>query len=314
MDNVIEARGLVKKFGGFAALDGLDLTVAAGEVAGFLGPNGAGKSTAIRVLLGMYRANGGTARVFGADPFAEAVAIHSRLAYVPGDVSLWPQLTGGECIDVLLRLRGVDPGASRRGELIDRFELDPTKRSGTYSKGNRQKVALIAALAVDTELLIFDEPTSGLDPLMAQQFRVCAREAAQRGASVLLSSHVLSEVEELCESVTIIRAGVAVQAGTLEQLRHLRRSRVRMTVVGGGAEQLRAIEGVHDFDTVDTVDSVGSGATGVDVSCTVEPQSLGALTRAMGSLSVTRLLVEPPSLEELFLHAYDADPTGQPAS
>ncbi len=302
MDDVIEVRGLVKKFGSFAALDGLDLTVAAGEVAGFLGPNGAGKSTTIRVLLGMYRSSGGTARVFGLDPFADAVAIHSRLAYVPGDVSLWPQLTGGECIDVLLRLRGVDPASSRKAELIERFELDPTKRSGTNSKGNRQKVALVAALAADAELFIFDEPTSGLDPLMAKQFQTSAREAAGRGAAVLMSSHILSEVEELCESVTIIRAGKTVQAGTLAQLRHLRRSRVRATVGDGGVGVLRGIDGVHDVETSD-------GADGTDVSFTVAPQGLDAVTRVLGGLSVKQLLVEPPSLEELFLHAYDESGT-----
>ncbi len=302
MSNVIEVAGLVKKFGSFAALDGLDLTVARGEVAGFLGPNGAGKSTTIRVLLGMYRRSGGTVRVFGADPFTDAVAIHSRLAYVPGDGSLWPQLTGGECVDVLLRLRGIDPESSNKAAMIERFELDPTKRSGTYSKGNRQKVALIAALSADAELLIFDEPTSGLDPLMAHQFRIAAQEAAQRGASVLMSSHILSEVEELCETVTIIRAGVTVQTGTLTQLRHLRRSRVRATI--GNAEDVRVLGGlggVHNFTARSSVD-------GVDVSFTISEDGLGALTRALGSLTaVTHLLIEPPSLEELFLHAYDSD-------
>ncbi|GAB10373.1 putative polyketide ABC transporter ATP-binding protein [Gordonia araii NBRC 100433] len=299
MSNIIEVEGLVKRFGSVTAVDGLDLAVAQGEVAGFLGPNGAGKSTTIRVLLGMYRSSGGTARVFGADPFTDAVAIHSRLAYVPGDVSLWPQLTGGECIDVLLRLRGVDPRTSAKDEVIERFELDPTKRSGTYSKGNRQKVALVAALAAPAELLIFDEPTSGLDPLMAKQFQDCTREAAQRGSSVLMSSHILSEVEELCESVTIIRAGKTVQSGTLEQLRHLRRSRVRATVAGSDDSALRGIDGVHDFES-----STSDG--GVDVSFTVAEDGLDAVTTALGKLSVTRLLVEPPSLEELFLHAYDA--------
>ncbi|GED96921.1 ABC transporter ATP-binding protein [Gordonia crocea] len=299
MSDVVEVSGLVKKFGSFAALDGLDLRVGEGEIAGFLGPNGAGKSTAIRVLLGMYRHDGGTARVFGADPFADAVAIHSRLAYVPGDVSLWPQLTGGECIDVLLRLRGADPAASRKGELIERFELDPTKRSGTYSKGNWQKVALVAAFAIGAELLILDEPTSGLDPLMAQQFQTCVQEASRRGSAVLMSSHILSEVEELCESVTIIRSGRTVQAGTLAELRHLRRSRVRATIVGDGAENLRRLAGVHDFES-------SAGPDGTDLSFTVAEDDLGDVTRTLGTMSVARLLVEPPSLEELFLHAYGA--------
>ncbi|MFT3899175.1 MAG: ABC transporter ATP-binding protein [Gordonia sp. (in: high G+C Gram-positive bacteria)] len=304
MTNVIEVRDLVKTFGSVRALDGLDLTVRGGEVAGFLGPNGAGKSTTIRVLLGMYRRDAGTARVFGADPFADAVAIHSRLAYVPGDVSLWPQLTGGECIDVLLRLRGVDPADSRKGELTEHFELDPTKRSGTYSKGNRQKVALIAAFAADAELLILDEPTSGLDPLMARRFQDCVHEAAGRGSAVLMSSHILGEVEELCESVTIIRAGRTVQAGTLAELRHLRRSRVRATVAGAAdAAALGAIDGVHDLATT-AVDG------GTEVSFTVAEGALDAVTTALGKLSVSRLLVEPPSLEELFLHAYDDEPAG----
>ncbi|MFT4200379.1 ATP-binding cassette domain-containing protein [Gordonia sp. (in: high G+C Gram-positive bacteria)] len=299
MTNVIEVGDLVKTFGSVRALDGLDLTVGQGEVAGFLGPNGAGKSTTIRILLGMYRRDGGQARVFGADPFTDAVGIHARLAYVPGDVSLWPQLTGGECIDVLLRLRGVDPAGSRKDELIGRFELDPTKRSGTYSKGNRQKIALIAAFAADAELLILDEPTSGLDPLMARHFQDCVAEAAGRGSAVLMSSHILGEVEELCESVTIIRAGKTVQSGTLDDLRHLRRSRVRATVAGGvPAAALGAIDGVHDLQT-----SVVDGGT--EVSFTVAEGGLDAVTTALGKLSVSRLLVEPPSLEELFLHAYD---------
>lgn len=218
-DSVIEARGLVKAFGRTRALDGLDLTVAPGEVHGFLGPNGAGKSTTIRILLGLIRATDGEVRLFGRDPWREAPSLHRRLAYVPGEVSLWPNLSGGETVDLLLRMRGVDPARSRRDELLERFRLDPTKKGRAYSKGNRQKVALVAALAVDTELLVLDEPTSGLDPLMEQVFNACVAEQLARGATVLLSSHILSEVERLATRVTIIRDGRAVESGSLAQLR-----------------------------------------------------------------------------------------------
>src|SRR5262245_60684182 len=225
MPDAIALRGLRKSFGQTVALDGLDLTVATGEVHGFLGPNGAGKSTAIRVLLGLLRADGGQARLLGGDPWHDAVALHRRLAYVPGDVVLWPTLSGGEVIDLLSRLRG-GLDRRRRDELVERFALDPRKRAGTYSKGNRQKVALVAALAADVELLVLDEPTAGLDPLMDTVFRDCVREAALAGRTVLLSSHVLSEVEALCDRVTIIRSGMAVESGTLRDLRHLRRTMV----------------------------------------------------------------------------------------
>ncbi|MDL9938031.1 ABC transporter ATP-binding protein [Gordonia sp. ABSL1-1] len=292
-DQIIEVSGLIKKFGRFRALDGLDLTVGRGEVAGFLGPNGSGKSTTIRILLGLYRYDAGTVRVFGADPHADAVAIHRRLAYVPGDVNLWPQLTGGQCVDLLLSLRGVRvESATRRAELIERFELDPTKKASTYSKGNRQKVALVAALAADTELLILDEPTSGLDPLMTREFVTCVRERAEAGAAVLMSSHLLAEVEQLCETVTIIRAGRTVQSGTLTQLRHLRRSRVTATLAGDPGD-LRNIDGVFDF-----------AVDGSAVTFTVDDTGLAAVTRALASHDVAQLAVEPPSLEELFLHAY----------
>ena len=221
---MIDVRGLVKTFGKARALDGLDLDVAAGEVHGFLGPNGAGKSTTIRVLLGIMRASAGSARLFGADPWRGATALHRRLAYVPGDVTLWPNLSGGETIDLLLRMRGADPKASRRAELIEQFGFDPTKRGRAYSKGNRQKVALIAAFSVDTELLVLDEPTSGLDPLMEQVFRARLAEHKARGGTVLLSSHILSEVERLADRVTIIREGRSVESGTLESLRLMRGS------------------------------------------------------------------------------------------
>ncbi|GAB17726.1 putative ABC transporter ATP-binding protein [Gordonia effusa NBRC 100432] len=302
MTKVVDAQQLVKRFGSFTALDGLDLSVEAGEVAGFLGPNGAGKSTTIRILLGLYRHDGGQVKVFGAQPFADAVAIHRRIAYVPGDVNLWPQLTGGECIDLLLSVRGVRASATtRKAELIERFELDPTRKCGTYSKGNRQKVALVAAFAADTELLILDEPTSGLDPLMANHFVECVRDSAARGSAVLMSSHILAEVEELCKTVTIIRAGKTVVAGTLDELRHLRRSRV--TITADDAQRLADVSGVRDF-------AVTAGGS---VSFTVDDAGISTVTKALGSLAVRALTVEPPSLEELFLHVYDA-PAGQGAS
>src|SRR4249919_573296 len=220
MPDVISVSGLRKSFGRTTALDGLDLTVREGEVHGFLGPNGAGKSTTIRVLLGLLRADAGEVRLLGGDPWREAAALHRRLVYVPGEVSLWPNLTGGEVIDLLGRLRGgYDP--KRRADLLDRFDLDPTKKSRSYSKGNRQKVALIAGLASDVELLLLDEPTSGLDPLMELAFRDCIDELKEEGRTVLLSSHILSEVEALCDRVSIIRLGRTVETGTLSEMRHL---------------------------------------------------------------------------------------------
>src|SRR5918998_1668683 len=241
----IEIRDLHKSFGTVKALDGLDLTVRPGEVAGFLGPNGSGKSTTIRVLLGLLRADSGSVRLLGGDPWQDAVALHRRLTYVPGDVSLWPNLTGGEAIDLLTRLRG-GTDKRRRAELLERFELDPTKKARTYSKGNRQKVALVAALASDVELLVLDEPTSGLAPLMEAVFTECIAEAKAAGRSVLLSSHILAEVEKLCDTVTIIRNGQAVQSGTLAELRHLTRTTVTATV-DGAPEALSALPGIHDL-------------------------------------------------------------------
>jgi len=219
MSAVIDVRGLAKWFGRTRALDGLDLSVEQGEVHGFLGPNGAGKSTTIRILLGLVRADAGTLRLLGGDPWRDAVELHRRLAYVPGDVSLWPNLSGGEAVDMLLRMRGLDPAATRRDDMMKRFELDPTKKGRSYSKGNRQKVALVAAFAADVELLVLDEPTSGLDPLMEEVFRDCLAEHKARGGSVLLSSHILSEVERLADTVTIIRAGRAVESGPIAELR-----------------------------------------------------------------------------------------------
>ncbi len=289
---VIAVSDLVKTFGSFRALDGLDLEVGAGEVHGFLGPNGAGKSTTIRCLLGLLRTDSGSASVFGRDPWHDIAAIHSRLAYVPGDVTLWPNLTGGEIIDLLLRLRGVEPDTSRREALIERFQLDPTKRGRAYSKGNRQKVALVAAFAGPAELLILDEPTSGLDPLMEQVFGECVAERAAEGTTVLLSSHILSEVERLAGRVTIIREGKTVETGSLAELRHLRRTTITAEVAHAPAG-LGAIPDVHDLQV-----------DGVQIRCSVGPDGVAALLQALGAAGATAITSAPPSLEELFLDAY----------
>jgi len=294
--NAIEVRSLHKSFGKTTALDGLDLTVAAGEVHGFLGPNGAGKTTTIRILLGLLRANGGTARLLGGDPWRESVELHRRLAYVPGDVTLWPTLTGGEVIDLLGRLRGgLDAG--RKAELLERFDLDPTKKARAYSKGNRQKVALIAALASDAELLILDEPTSGLDPLMEAAFRECAEQERSRGRTMLLSSHILSEVEALCDRVTIIRAGRTVETGTLAEMRHLTRTSIAAELAGP-VPGLAGLAGVHDL----VVDSSQDG--GSRVRCEVDSDQLDSMLQMLVAAGVRTLTSQPPTLEELFLRHY----------
>ncbi|MFV0260582.1 MAG: ATP-binding cassette domain-containing protein [Acidimicrobiales bacterium] len=297
-ETVIELQSVVKRFGSVRALDGLDLTVRAGEVHGFLGPNGAGKTTAIRVLLGLIRADEGTASLLGADPWTDAVAIHTRLAYVPGDVALWPTLTGGETIDLFRRMRG-DHDRVARDELIERFELDPTKKARTYSKGNRQKVGLIAALASDAELLLLDEPTSGLDPLMEAEFQRCVAEVKADGRTVLLSSHILAEVEALCDRVSIIRAGRTVEHGTLDELRHLTRTSV-------DAETTRPVDlggtpGVHDL----RVD-------GTRIECQVDNAALGEVISRLSAHGIVSLTSRPPSLEQLFLRHY-GDETTTPA-
>ena len=296
MSNPIEVHGLVKTFGRTLALDGLDLELRTGEVHGFLGPNGAGKSTTIRALLGLLRADAGSATVFGLDPWRDATEIHRRLAYVPGDVSLWPNLTGGETIDLLLRMRGIEPRGTRRDDLLQRFELDPTKKGRAYSKGNRQKVALVAAFAAPVDLLVLDEPTSGLDPLMEQVFNDCVAEHRASGTTVLLSSHILSEVERLADRVTIIRAGRAVESGSLDELRHLRRNRVRAEVAGD-VPDVSGIDGVHDVEVDGRV-----------VSASVDPAGLPGLLAALTSAGVQSLTSTPPTLEELFLDAYRATP------
>ncbi|XVA03374.1 ATP-binding cassette domain-containing protein [Prescottella equi] len=294
MDPVISVRGLTKRFGDVHALDGLDLEVAPGEVHGFLGPNGSGKSTTIRVLLGLLRADGGDVSVLGADPWRDAVSLHRHLTYVPGDVNLWPNLTGGEAIDLFGRLRGgLDD--KRRQELMERFELDPTRKGRTYSKGNRQKVALVAALAADAQLLILDEPTSGLDPLMEAVFQQCIGEAAREGRTILLSSHILAEVESLCEVVTIIRAGRTVQSGTLTELRHLTRTTVTATT-RRSPDGLAAVPGVHNVKAVDDQDN--------GVTFDVDSEHLDAVMSTLVGLGVVTITANPPTLEDLFLREY----------
>jgi len=297
MGNAIEARGLVKRFGKATALDGLDLTVRAGEVHAFLGPNGAGKTTTIRILLGLLRKDAGQVTLLGGDPWRDATALHGRLAYVPGDVTLWPSLTGGEIIDLLARLRGDGSAAKhagelkRRQELIERFDLDPAKKARAYSKGNRQKVALIAALASDAELLLLDEPTSGLDPLMEAAFRDCVNAERRGGRTVLLSSHILAEAEALADRVTIIRAGRTVETGTLAELRHLTRTTVDAEL--DGPVDLAALPGVHD-----------AAMTGTRLRCEVDNAALNEVLRRLTATGVRTLTCRPPTLEELFLRHY----------
>ncbi|ASW53897.1 ABC transporter ATP-binding protein [Plantactinospora sp. KBS50] len=293
MTAAISIAGLVKTFGRTRALDGLDLSVHTGEVHGFLGPNGAGKSTTLRVLLGLLRADSGTARLLGGDPWSDATALHRRLAYVPGDVTLWPNLSGGEVIDLLGRLRG-GLDRRRRADLLERFDLDPRKKGRTYSKGNRQKVALVAAFASDVELLLLDEPTSGLDPLMEDVFRQVIREDLQRGdRTVLLSSHILSEVEALCDRLTIIRDGRAVETGSLTQLRHLTRTTIQADLAGP-VDGLADLAGVHDLR-----EQHGR------VSFDVDADALDDALRRLTQVGVRSLVSQPPTLEELFLRHYD---------
>jgi ABC-2 type transport system ATP-binding protein len=291
MAPVISISNLVKRFGSTVALDHFDLSVEAGEVHGFLGPNGAGKSTTIRVLLGLLRRDEGEVTLFGGDPWSEAVTLHRRLAYVPDDVRLWPNLTGGEVIDLFGNLRGgLDEG--RRAELIDRFQFDPTKKCGTYSRGNRQKVALISAFASDVELYIMDEPTTGLDPLMVSVFRECVLDAKRAGSTVLLSSHIFADVEALCDRVTIIREGRTVESGTLAQLRHLTRTAVSV-------ETERPVEGLDALAGVHAVQVDGTHA-----SFQVEPEALDRVLGHLPRFGVRALTCAPPSLEELFMRYY----------
>jgi ABC-2 type transport system ATP-binding protein len=294
MSIAISAQGLRKSFGHARALDGLELRVDTGEVHGFLGPNGAGKTSTIRVLLGLIRADAGSATLLGGDPWRESVALHRRLAYVPGDVTLWPNLSGGEVIDLLGRLRGhLDP--VRKARLLERFDLDPTIKSRAYSKGNRQKVALVAALASDVELLILDEPTAGLDPLMEAVFRECIAEERRRGRTVLLSSHILAEVEALCDRVTIIRSGKTVESGSMEELRHLTRTSIAAELVNP-VDGLIAMPGVHDLVV-----------HGTRVRCQVDSAELNDVLRQLTAIGIRSLVSQPPTLEELFLRHYQKE-------
>ncbi len=292
---VLQARGLVKEFGGFRALDGLDLELRRGEVMGFLGPNGSGKSTTIRILLGLLKKSAGDVTLLGEDPWKHAVELHRQLAYVPGDVELWPNLSGGECIDLLGDLRG-GLDETRRADLLERFSLDPTKKFRTYSKGNRQKVALVAALASDVDLYILDEPTSGLDPLMEAVFQDYVRQLKADGKTVLLSSHILAEVEALCDRVTIIRDGRTVETGSLADIQQLQQTHFDITTVKS-PENLAEMPGVHNYQHSDNT-----------ASFQVEPDQLAAVTEAVAALGVTHITSHPPKLEELFLRHYDKQP------
>ncbi|MCL2514438.1 MAG: ABC transporter ATP-binding protein [Microbacteriaceae bacterium] len=305
MAAVIEAHGLTKHFGRVHALDGLDLVVEQGEVHGYLGPNGAGKSTTIRILLGLARATGGRVSVFGQDPWRDASALHRRIATIPGDVALWPNLSGGETIDLLVHLRGGDTKAKAytdaRARLIEEFQFDPTKKARSYSKGNRQKVALIAALAHPAELYVFDEPTSGLDPLMESVFTRQIGRIAEAGGTVLLSSHILSEVEKLCTRISILRGGKVVESGTLTELRHLTRTSFSFERDGLTDAQLAGIPGAHDL-------VLDEGR----VSFTVDSDQVAGILPSLGALGVAGLQVAPPSLEELFLRHYGDVVDGTP--
>jgi ABC-2 type transport system ATP-binding protein len=299
MTDAISVTGLVKTFGRTRALDGLDLTVRAGEVHGFLGPNGAGKSTTIRILLGLLRADAGDVRLLDGDPWRDVATLHRRIAYVPGDVTLWPNLSGGEVIDLLGRLRG-GQDAKRKAELLERFELDPRKKGRAYSKGNRQKVALIAALASDAELLILDEPTSGLDPLMEEVFQSCVEDERDSGRTVLLSSHILSEVEALCDRVSIIRKGRTVETGSLADLRHLTRTSISVELAKP-PNGLATMPGVHDA-------KIDGGRASFEVDNAKLDQVMVHLAQA----GVRSLVSRPPTLEQLFLRHYGADEAAVP--
>jgi len=293
--NAIEVHGLTKTFGATVALNGLDLIVPTAQVTGFLGPNGSGKSTTIRILLGLLRADSGRAVVLGGDPWADAVRLHQDIAYVPGDVTLWPGLTGGEIIDLLARMRGgIDE--RRRTELIERFDLDPTKRARSYSKGNRQKVSLVSAFASNARLLLLDEPSSGLDPLMENVFQQCVAEARDRGSTVLLSSHILAETEKLCDRLTLIRAGRTVETGTLASLRHLSRTSITAELLRDPGD-LGRIRGVQDVRFEGQV-----------LHAQVDADALDELIRALGQAGVRSLVSRPPTLEDLFLRHYGSEP------
>ncbi|WP_339146009.1 MULTISPECIES: ABC transporter ATP-binding protein [unclassified Sutcliffiella] len=293
---ILETKNLSKTFGKFTALDRVNLNVNSGEVYGFIGPNGAGKSTTIRILLGILKASHGEAKIFGLDAWKDAVEIHKRIAYVPGDVTLWPNLTGGEVIDLFMKLRGgSDKG--KREELMEKFKLDPSKKCRTYSKGNRQKVALVAAFASNADLYILDEPTSGLDPLMEMVFQECVMEAKDAGKSVLLSSHILSEVEKLCDRVGIIRQGKIIETGTLHELRHLTRTNLlietKQTIEGLGL-----LKGVHEIEQKDST-----------LSFQVDSEELDTVMKHVSQYGLVKLESSPPTLEDLFMRHYEGGNT-----
>lgn len=292
--SVIHIQKLTKSFGRTQALRGIDLTVQQGEVHGFIGPNGAGKSTTIRILLGILRKTSGEITLLGGDPWRDAVELHRRLVYVPGDVTLWPDLSGGEIIDLLGRLHG-GLDVSRKKQLLERFQLDPTKKSGTYSKGNRQKVALVAAFSCKAELYLLDEPTSGLDPLMEEIFQECVTEIKKASKTVLLSSHILSEVEALCDRVSIIRQGKRVESGTLSELRHLTRTTVNVEA-GSAAMELEKLPGVHDVSQ-----------EGLKYRFSVDSNAMTEVMEVLLPLGIKALTAEPPSLEDLFMRHYGGD-------
>lgn len=289
---VLKTNDLKKSFGKFTALDGVNLQVNEGEVYGFIGPNGAGKTTTIRILLGIYKASNGSATIFGRDVWKDAVEIHKRLAYVPGDVNLWANLTGGEVIDFFLRIGGSN-NTKRKKELIERFDLDPTKKCRTYSKGNRQKVALIAAFASEADLYILDEPTSGLDPLMENVFQECVSEVKMEGKSILLSSHILSEVEKLCDKVSIIRKGKVIEAGTLDQLRHLTRTNISV-LTEQPLGSLEEITGIFNIQR-----------DGKNLSFQVDTDEVGSIINYISQYDIQKLEVTPLALEDLFKHYYE---------
>lgn len=291
---VLETSELTKRFGDFTALNKVSMSVEEGEVYGFIGPNGAGKSTTIRILLGMLRATSGQSTIFGMDAWKDAVEIHKRLAYVPGDVNLWPNLTGGEVIDLFTKLRG-EKGTNRRTEWLERFDLDPTKKCRTYSKGNRQKVALVAAFSSNADLFIFDEPTSGLDPLMEKVFQESVNELKREGKSIFLSSHILSEVERLCDKVAIIRQGEIIESGTLDELRHL--TRIQLVVqTREPLTSLHTMQGVHQINQ-----------TGNSFSFQVDADAMEHVMATISTFGIVSLESAPPTLEDLFMRHYEGN-------
>lgn len=293
---ILQVNNVTKKFGKFTALDGVNLEVKQGEIHGFIGPNGAGKSTTIRVLLGLLQATSGEAKIFGKDVWRDAVEIHKRLAYVPGDVNLWPNLTGGEIIDLFLKMRGTAVNQKKRMELIERFNLDPSKKCRTYSKGNRQKIALIAAFAAEADLYILDEPTSGLDPLMERVFQTYVEEAKEQGASVLLSSHILSEVERLCDRVGIIREGKMIETGSLTELRHL--TRVRLVIeTKEPISALATVKGIHDLQELEKQAYIFQ----------VDAAELSHVMEYVSRFGIVKLESTPPTLEDLFMRHYQGE-------